>query len=310
MFRPGDDPPGRRGPPSIAAAAAVRGGAKAAGDGPTWPASPGWLYHHLTISGPAEPLADFSRAARGAGVIPWQLDFARIEEDIFVRAVAQPAGTRRLTVAGCRILARQFRERVESREAKAVSRVGQSDACPFDLHQLLPVPAAILALRPTDPAALAWLATTGASPPACVRSSPGEKPATGRRLPAGHGVIGYGFFTEGETPHAAIAQLRDRWPALRSGSCRGRPTDAHRTTGRQHRGARRSAGRGRRRGGGSAAPGARRIQRAAGASADAGAGATDRSFAHFGHAIGGPDRRCLAARRARRYRSARRATGW
>ncbi|HEY3849170.1 MAG TPA: hypothetical protein VGL95_18870, partial [Acetobacteraceae bacterium] len=43
--------------------------------------SPDWLYHHLTICGPAEPLGDFSRAARGAGVIPWQLDFARIEED-------------------------------------------------------------------------------------------------------------------------------------------------------------------------------------------------------------------------------------
>jgi len=28
-------------------------------------------------------------------------------------------------------------------------------------------------------------------------------------------VIGYGFFTGGDTPHAAIATLAPRWPALR-----------------------------------------------------------------------------------------------
>ena len=84
--------------------------------------SPDWIYaHHLTISGAERTArAVFAAAARGAGVIPWQLDFARIEEDIFVRAVAQPPQTRRLTVAGCRILARQFRDRVEIRQAKAL----------------------------------------------------------------------------------------------------------------------------------------------------------------------------------------------
>ena len=30
-------------------------------------------------------------------------------------------------------------------------------------------------------------------------------PGTGRRLPPGHRVVGYGVFTAGETPHAAIA---------------------------------------------------------------------------------------------------------
>jgi hypothetical protein len=179
--------------------------------------SPDWLYHHLTISGPAEPLEDFSRAARGAGVIPWQLDFARIEEDVFVRAVVQPPETRRLTVAGCRILARQFRERVEIRQAKAVSRVGQSDACPFDLHQLLPVPAGLLALGPSDPAALAWMSKHWGATAGLRQVVLRERPTTGRRRPAGHGVIGYGFFTDGETPHAAITRLRDRWPALRFG---------------------------------------------------------------------------------------------
>ncbi len=37
--------------------------------------TPQWLYHHLTISGPAETVAAFAVAARGSGVVPWQLDF-------------------------------------------------------------------------------------------------------------------------------------------------------------------------------------------------------------------------------------------
>ncbi len=96
--------------------------------------------------------------ARGAGVIPWQLDFARIEEDVFNLGVAQPAARRRLPVPGRRILARQLRERVEAHHAKAVAQIGYSRACPLDLHVLLPMPPGILALGPTDPAALAWLA--------------------------------------------------------------------------------------------------------------------------------------------------------
>lgn len=134
--------------------------------------APDWLYHHLTISGPAETVATFAAAARGAGVTPWQLDLAAIEETVFVRAVpslarsvpsraclvAQPASRRNLTVEGCRILARQFRERIELRQARAAALVGQSLACPFDLHALLPVPASILQLGPGDPVALAWLA--------------------------------------------------------------------------------------------------------------------------------------------------------
>ena len=114
-------------------------------------ATPNWLYYHLTISGPAETVAAFAVAARGSGVVPWQLDFTALEEEVFVRAVAQPASRRNLTIDGCRILARQFRERVEARQARAAALVGRSDACPFDLHTLLPVPAAILQLGPTHP---------------------------------------------------------------------------------------------------------------------------------------------------------------
>ena len=100
----------------------------------------------------------FAAAARGSGITPWQLDYAAIEDDIFVRAVSQPASRRSLTVEGCRILARQFREKVEARQVRAAALVGRSAACPFDLHALLPVPPAILLLGPTHPTALSWLA--------------------------------------------------------------------------------------------------------------------------------------------------------
>jgi hypothetical protein len=145
------------------------------------------LYHHLTISGPAETVARFADAARGSGVIPWRLDGAAIEEDIFVRAVSQPAGRRSLTVAGWRILARQFRDRFEAHQARAASLVGRSLACPFDLQVLLPVPPAILQLGPNDPTALAWLerhwGTTDRLRQVVLRPKPGPgRRSSGSRL--------------------------------------------------------------------------------------------------------------------------------
>jgi hypothetical protein len=193
--------------------------------------SPAWLYHHLTISGPVDGLTEFAAAARGSGIVPWQIDLAALEEDIFVRAVSQPAATRNLSVAGCRILARQFRERVAAHQAKAAALVGQSQACPFDLHTLLPVPAAILQLGPTHPTSLAWLSEHWGTTDRLRQVVERSQPTTGRRLPAGQAVIGYGFFTGGgvaqgstgvgpwngnggDTPHAAIARLGDIWPTL------------------------------------------------------------------------------------------------
>jgi hypothetical protein len=180
----------------------------------------GWLYHHLTISGPAEAVTAFAEAASGAGIVPWRLEAARLEEDIFNLAASQPSAIRSLTILGCRILARQFRERVEDRAARAAARVGRSSACPgracpFDLHTLLPVPAAVLDLGPSHPDAQSWLAKHWGitDTPRQVSERHGAK--AGRRLPASHTVVGYSFFTSGETPHAAIAQLGSRWPALR-----------------------------------------------------------------------------------------------
>lgn len=178
-------------------------------------AAPEWLYHHLTVSGPAATLAGFAAAARGPGVIPWQLDFERIEEDIFNLAVAQPPARRNLSVSGCHVLARQFRERVEARQARAATLVGRSRACPFDLQTLLPVPDALLKLGPTHPAALAWLAETWGTTDRLRQVVERTRPTIGRRLPAGHGIIGYGFFTAGETPTPALARLAAHWPALR-----------------------------------------------------------------------------------------------
>ncbi len=183
--------------------------------GPETGTAPDWLYHHLTVSGPAEVVHDLAAAARGSGVIPWHLDYAAIEEDVFIRAVSQPVAHRNLTVEGCHILARQFRERVEAHQARAASLVGRSLLCAFDLHRLLPVPAAILQRGPADPAALAWLAANWGVTDRLRQVTERPKPPTGRRLPQNHALIGYGFFTHGETPHAAMAQLGTRWPALR-----------------------------------------------------------------------------------------------
>jgi hypothetical protein len=158
-------------------------------------------------------VASFARAARGSGVIPWRLDFPRIEQDIFELAAAQPPVQRRLTITGCHLLARQFRQRVEAHHAKAVTLIERSRACPFDLNVLLPVPAGILELGPTHPEALAWLRAHWGTER--LRQVQQAQPRPGRRLPAGHRVIGYGFFTDGTMPGAAIARISPRWPALR-----------------------------------------------------------------------------------------------
>jgi hypothetical protein len=176
--------------------------------------SPTWLCHHLIVSGPADAVTTFAAAARGAGVTPWRLDGGMIEEDIFNMAATQPAADRNLTIAGCRILARQFRERVEHRHGRAFALVGRSQACPFDLHELLPVPDAVLELGPTHPDALAWLAAHWGIIDRPRQVALLRRPKPDRRLPQDHVVIGYGFFTADATPTVAVARLAERWPAL------------------------------------------------------------------------------------------------
>jgi hypothetical protein len=177
--------------------------------------APDWLYHHLTISGPAACAERFAGVARGSGIIPWRLDYAALEEDIFVRAVSQPASRRNLTVEGCRILARQFRDKLEAHQARAAALVGRSVACPFDLQVLLPAPPAILQLGPEHPDALAWLARHWGVSERLRQVSVRPQANAGRRLPRGHAVVGYGFFTQGDTPHTAIDAIAVNWPGLR-----------------------------------------------------------------------------------------------
>jgi len=174
-----------------------------------------WRYHHLTVKGPSTDLERFAAAARGPGIIPWKINGAAIEEDIFIRAVSHAGGSRSLSVAGCRILARQFRERIEAREARARDRFGVSLACPFDLQVLVPIPPAILTLGHDHPSALAWLSRHwGISDlPRQVRVRPDVGP--GRRQKTGHGVLGYGFFTAATSPRPALIAIAGAWPDLK-----------------------------------------------------------------------------------------------
>jgi hypothetical protein len=118
---------------------------------------PDWLQVTITITGAANQIAAFRKAAAGAGIIPWIFDYDRLEEDWFHLLMAPPAHQRALSLSGARILARRLREAAWARHEEAISLVGTSRACPFDLHRLVPVPFDILRLGDDDPRALAWL---------------------------------------------------------------------------------------------------------------------------------------------------------
>lgn len=185
-------------------------------------AQPDWLHHRLVISGPADEVARFQVGAAGAGIVPWQLDLERVEEDTLHRLVeAQP---RSLSLAGARILARQLRDAVEHRHALATARVGQSRACPFDLHALVPVPSAILALGPDDPLANAWLwehwgtsqalrhVALDTSTRDAAEAVTQDDTAVESALPA---TIRLSFWSADWTPWRALSQLAIDWPTLR-----------------------------------------------------------------------------------------------
>jgi len=166
-----------------------------------------WLHHRLVLAGTAEDLAAFRDAAAGAGTIPWHLDLDRQEEDWFHLLVSPPAPQlRSLSVAGARVLAGQLRDAVARRHALAVSLVGQSRACPFDLHSLVPVPPDILRLGPDDPAALAWLWEYWGTTQAL------RHVAMGKAL---EGTLSWTFWAADWSPWRALAAIRGQWPTLR-----------------------------------------------------------------------------------------------
>ncbi len=192
-----------------------------------------WLHHRLSVTGPAEPLSAFRAAAAGSGTIPWTLDLDRMAEDWLHLLVSPPAlpgsltpQQRTLSVAGARIVASQLRDAVARRHELAVARVGRSQACPLDLHALVPVPDDVLRLGPDDPQALAWLWQHWGTTQALRRVTEScltedclteDRTATNkRRRPIGGEAASHlTFWSADWTPWRALADLEQRWPALR-----------------------------------------------------------------------------------------------
>jgi len=179
-----------------------------------------WLHHRLAVIGAVDQITAFRRAAAGAGVIPWQLDLDRLEEDVFHLLVVPPSTQQRtLSVAGARVLAGQLREAVGRSHERAVARVGASQACPFDLHALVPVPDELLRLGPDDPVGLAWLwehwGTT--QPLRHVAEDVVALQEVQRRsaLAAGQDAIHLTFWSADWTPWRAVEAVAKRWPGLR-----------------------------------------------------------------------------------------------
>ena len=219
MDQVGPEPAADASPSSAAARTAVPDDPTADPDGPQRHAPqrlahPDWLFHRLCVSGSRADLVAFRAAAAGAGTIPWQLDFERMEED-FCHLLIAPR--RSLSLAGARILAGQLRAAVAQRHALATTQVGQSQACPFDLHALVPVPAAMLQRGPDDPAALAWLwqswGTTQTLRHVSIDTT--AEAAARRGLAPGDEAFVVTFWSADWTPWQALARIATDWPRLR-----------------------------------------------------------------------------------------------
>ena len=172
-----------------------------------------WLYHRFRVSGPVADLDMFRHAAAGAGTIPWQLDLDSAEEDWF--HLLATSVHRDLSLTASRMLAGQLREAVERRHAVAVTRVGHSRACPFDLHTLVPVPSDILRLGPDHPNALAWLWQHWGTTQALRHVAPQPPDRDAAVMGAGAGLLRLSFWAADWTPWRALERIRAEWPALR-----------------------------------------------------------------------------------------------
>ncbi|TPG55867.1 hypothetical protein EAH89_13055 [Roseomonas nepalensis] len=170
-----------------------------------------WLPFQLTLSGPAEAVAAFAAAAAGPGVTPWRMDFAAMEEDVFHRLASRYPRTGRLSLEGCRVFAAQLRERAEDRHRQVLMAAEGSRARPLDLHILLPVPAAVLALGPDHPEARRWLRTHWGTEE--LRRVERLTSPAGRR-PKGQVGLRFTFFAADAAPTAAVRRLAKAWPGL------------------------------------------------------------------------------------------------
>ena len=162
-----------------------------------------WLRQRLTVSGPAGEVARFRAAARGTGGIPWHLDLDHEE----ARLLAPMAGRGRRPGAGARI-ARGHRRPPRP----AAHPLHEPGGCPLDLHRLVPIPDAILALGEDAPAARQWLwahwGTTQKLRQVRVLEANGDG-----RLRRSARVV-YEFLSADWTPWQAIRWLRRDWPKL------------------------------------------------------------------------------------------------
>lgn len=180
-------------------------------------AHPDWIFHRLEVSGPADALADFRAAAAGAGVAPWALDYDALEEDLVALLLAPGPERRGISLAGARILARQVRECVWEDHEAALAAVALGErGCPFDLHALAPVPAAVLRLGMDHPTAVAWMwanwgTTWHLRRVEAARPPPGVLAA----LPPGHDAALIRFVSADWSPWPVLLRCRGRWPALR-----------------------------------------------------------------------------------------------
>lgn len=173
--------------------------------------NPDWLHHRLTVFGPSDVLEKFRGAAAGSGTVPWQLDLDRMEEDFFHAL----AGAGQLSLDGARVLSGQLRDAVSRRHVAAVTRVGHSVACPFDLYALVPVPDAILCLGPDHPQALAWLWTHWGTTEAVRHVRVVDKVGCDTKGASAVARLDLRFWSADWTPWRALTKIRADWPGLR-----------------------------------------------------------------------------------------------
>ncbi|WP_156963936.1 hypothetical protein [Muricoccus aerilatus] len=168
-----------------------------------------WLGNTLVVSGPSDEVVRFRAAA--AGVIPWELDLAAMEE--FLLPMAAPeVGVPAISLAGAKLLARRLREAVAVNHQRSLARIGTDRSCPLDLHRLLPVPASILQRGPEEGESRAWLAWHwGVTRP--LRHVD-ELPSTLDRRRKKMAELRVGFWSADWSPWQAVVRLGQNWPEL------------------------------------------------------------------------------------------------
>lgn len=169
-------------------------------------------YWHLVVHGPVEEVTGFAEAARGPGSLPWVLDGAAIEEDLFFWAQARrEAGGH--SVQACRLLVRQLRQAVLAHHRR-VCAATDGRGCPLDFHRLCPLPAALLEDGPAAEAPRAWMRRHWGLDDLPRKVTLLPQATAGRRLPRGHDSVVYGFFAEGWEPAPFLACLTGAFPGL------------------------------------------------------------------------------------------------